>query len=177
MSSPTLSNLCRFLPVIFVVVTVSCCCSCCSSSIMHPQLQMNNKKITQQQQQQGHTDKSTEIVQYLCGNLSFDYCCYCVMLLLWFICSCTCTMTIKGQQHETVTATTTTQSNLHKLLSVQELIFPIQQLNVNSSSENMSSFSSVHIIWRWANSDLGHQMSLPGGVHLISVCTSSENLT
>ena len=34
----------------------------------------------------------------------------------------------KQQQHETVTATTTTtttQSNLHKLLSVQELISPI----------------------------------------------------
>ena len=29
------------------------------------------------------------------------------------------------QQHETVTATTTTQSNLHKLLSVEELISPI----------------------------------------------------
>ena len=40
-------------------------------------------------------------------------------------------MTIEGQQqHETVTATTTTQRDLHKLLSVQELIFPIQQLNV-----------------------------------------------
>ena len=58
MSSPTLSNLCRFLPVVvIVVVTVSCCCSCCSSSIVHPQLQNNNKKISQQQQQ--HTDKST----------------------------------------------------------------------------------------------------------------------
>ena len=57
-------------------------------------------------------------------------------------------MTIEGQQqHETVTATTTTtQSNLHKLLSVQELIFPIQQLNVNTSSKNMSSFSSVHVV-------------------------------
>ena len=42
-------------------------------------------------------------------------------------------------QHETVTTTTTTQSNLHKLLSVQELISPIhipmydlslQQLNM-----------------------------------------------
>ena len=55
-------------------------------------------------------------------------------------------MTITGQQqHETVTATTT-QSNLHKLPSVQELIFPIQQLNMNTSSENMSSFSSVHVI-------------------------------
>ena len=43
-------------------------------------------------------------------------------------------MIIEGQQHETVTATTTTttQSNLHKLLSVQELIFPLKQLNVKS---------------------------------------------
>ena len=41
-------------------------------------------------------------------------------------------MTIEGQQqHETVTATTTTtQNNLYKFVSVQELIFPIQQLNV-----------------------------------------------
>ena len=29
------------------------------------------------------------------------------------------------QQHETVTTTTTTQSNVHKLLSVAELIFQI----------------------------------------------------
>ena len=57
-------------------------------------------------------------------------------------------MTIAGQQqHETVTATiTTTQNNLHKLLSVQELVFPIEQLNANTSSENMSSFSSVHVV-------------------------------
>ena len=93
-----------------------------------------------------------------------------MLLLLWFICSCTCTMTIEGQQqHETVKAATTTQSNLHKLLGVQELIFPIQQLNMNTSSENMSSFSSVHIVWRWPNSDLGHQMSLPGG-YILSQC-------
>ena len=48
-------------------------------------------------------------------------------------------MTIEGQQqHETVTAiTTTTQSNVHKLLAVQEVIFPtakyylpLQQLNI-----------------------------------------------
>ena len=39
-------------------------------------------------------------------------------------------MTIAGQQqHETVTATTT-QNNLHKLFSVEELIFPIEQLNM-----------------------------------------------
>ena len=36
------------------------------------------------------------------------------------------------QQHETVTATatTTTQSNFHKLFSIEELIFPIEQLNM-----------------------------------------------
>ena len=78
------------------------------------------------------------------------------LLLLKFICSSTCTRTIAGQQqHETVTATTTTtQSNLHKLLSVQDVIFPIQQLHVNTSSENMNSFQ----VW-------------------VSVCTSSEKLT
>ena len=53
-------------------------------------------------------------------------------------------MTIEGQlQHETGTATTTTQSNLHKLLSVQEIIFPIQQLNVNTSSQNELIFLST----------------------------------
>ena len=150
-------------------------------------------------------------------------------MLLWFICSCTCTMTIEGQQHETVTTTTTTtQSNLHKLHSVQELIFPIQQLNVkwdggktlchhdpkpmsswpdimlllvtrchyqgvnlscmNTSSENMSSFSSVNIVWRWPNSDLGHQMSLARGklelqehfiwkYELILLCTCHLKMT
>ena len=47
-------------------------------------------------------------------------------------------MTIEGQQqHETVTAITMTQSNVHKLLTVQEVIFPtakyylpLQQLNI-----------------------------------------------
>ena len=79
-----------------------------------------------------------------------------LLLLLKFICSCTCTRTIAGQQqHETVTATTkTTQSNLHKLLSVQDVIFPIQQLHMNTSFENMNSF----LLW-------------------VSVCTSSEKLT
>ena len=51
------------------------------------------------------------------------------------------------QQHETVTATTTTtQRDLHKLLSVEDVLFPIQQLHMNTSSENMSSLSSVHVI-------------------------------
>ena len=71
-----------------------------------------------------------------------------MLLLLKFICSCTCTRTIAKQwQHETVTAaTTTTQSNLQKLLSVEDVIFPIQQLHMNTSSENMSSLSFVHVV-------------------------------
>ena len=79
-----------------------------------------------------------------------------LFLLLTVICSCTCTRTIVGQwQHATVTVTTTTtQINLHKLLSVQDVIFPIQQLHMNTSSENMNSFQ----LW-------------------VSVCTSSEKLT
>ena len=53
-------------------------------------------------------------------------CCYWVILLLLFlfICSSVSTFTDEKQQHETVT-TTTTQSNLHKFLSVQELLRPI----------------------------------------------------
>ena len=54
-------------------------------------------------------------------------------------------MTDEQQQHETVT-TTTTQSNLHKLLNVQELISPIhipvydlllQQLNMKWANKQM----------------------------------------
>ena len=119
------------------------------------------------------------------------------LLLLKFICSCTCTRTIAGQQqHETVTAaatTTTTQSNLHKLLSVQDVTFPIQQLHMNTSSENMNSFqvwvslcpSSEKLTKLFTSSE-------PWGVYLnlhtssehmnsfwlwVSVCTSSEKLT
>ena len=71
-----------------------------------------------------------------------------VMLLLKFICNCTCTRTITGQQqHEIVTAAATTKQNtLHKLLSVQELIFPIQQLNMNTSSEKLINTSSEKLI-------------------------------
>ena len=92
---------------------------------------MKDKKITQQQQQ--HTDTSTEIVSYFLDHSSFydDYSHVklLLLLLLKFMCSCTSTRTITGeQQHEMVTTTkTTTPSDLHKLLSVQELIFPIQQ--------------------------------------------------
>ena len=48
-------------------------------------------------------------------------CCYCVML---FISNCGCTIRDKKQQHhyEIVTTMTTAQSNLHRLISVQELI-------------------------------------------------------
>ena len=62
------------------------------------------------------------------------------MLLLLFICHCASSITDEQQQNYTVTTTTTTkQSNLHKLLNVQELISPIhipmydlplQQLNM-----------------------------------------------
>ena len=62
------------------------------------------------------------------------------------MCSCTGTRTITGQQqHEMVT--TTTQSDLHKLLSVQELIFPIQQQNMNTSSEKLILISTCHLIY------------------------------
>ena len=108
---------------------------------------MKNKKITQQQQQQ-HTDTSTEIVSYFFDNSSFyyDYS-YVKLLLLKFMFSCTSTRTITGQQHEMVT-TTATQSDLHKLFSVQELIFPIQQQNMNTSSEKLILISTPHLIYR-----------------------------
>ena len=43
------------------------------------------------------------------------------------MCSCGFTITDEQQQHETVTTTTTAaaQSNLHKMLSVRDLISPI----------------------------------------------------
>ena len=56
MSSVTVSNLCRYLSVVVVVVTVLHCFSCCLSAIVQPELCINNKKITQQQQQQQQTD-------------------------------------------------------------------------------------------------------------------------
>ena len=95
---------------------------------------MKNKKITQLQQQQQHTDTSTEIVSYFLDHSSFydDYSyvkllLLLLLLLLKFMCSCTSTRTITGQQQHEMVTTTTTHSDLHKLLSVQELIFPIQQ--------------------------------------------------
>ena len=109
---------------------------------------MKNKKITQQQQQ--HTDTSTEIVSYFLDNSSFydDYSyvkLLLLLLLLKFMCSCTSTRTITGQQqHEMVT--TTTHSDLHKLLSVQELIFPIKQLNMNTSSEKLMLICTCYLI-------------------------------
>ena len=107
---------------------------------------MKNKKIVQQQQQQQHTDISTEIVSYFLDHSSFydDYS-YVKLLLLKFMCICTSTRTITGQQqHEMVT--TTTHSDLHKLLSVQELIFPIQQQNMNTSSEKLMLVCTCHLI-------------------------------
>ena len=72
-----------------------------------------------------------------------------LLLLLKFMCSCTSTRTITGQQqHEMVTTTTTTHCDLHRLLSVQELIFPIQQQNMNTSSEKLMLVYTCHlIIW------------------------------
>ena len=92
----------------------------------------------------------------------------CILLFLLFICHCASTITdAEQQQHETTT--TTTESNLYKLLCVQELISPIhipmydlplQQLNM-----------------KWANkcsTALGHQMPLLGVcLHLLN-CTSSK---
>ena len=111
---------------------------------------MKDKKITQQQQQQQqHTDTSTKIVSYFLDHSSFydDYSYVKLLLLLKFMCSCTITRTITGQQHEMVTTTkTTTHSDLHKLLSVQELIFPIQQQNMNTSSEKLMLICTHHLI-------------------------------
>ena len=74
-------------------------------------------------------------------------------------------MTITGQQqHEMVTKTTTTttrQSDLHKLLSVQEVIFPIQQCKMNISSEKLILVCT-------------HQIIFCRGVYL---STSSDKLT
>ena len=108
---------------------------------------MQNKKITQQQ----HTHASTEIVSYflIIHLFYYDYSyvklLLLLLLLLKFMCSCTSTRTITGQQqHEMVT--TTTQSDLCKLLSVQELIFPIQQRKMNTSSEKLILVCTPHLI-------------------------------
>ena len=62
------------------------------------------------------------------------------------MCSCTNAMTITGQQqHEMVT--TTRQSDLHKLLSVQEVIFPIQQHKMSTSSEKLILVCTHHLIF------------------------------
>ena len=112
---------------------------------------MKNKKFTQQQQ---HTDTSTEIFSYFLDHLSFsgDYSyvkllLLLLLLLLKLMCSCTSTSTrtITGQQqHEMVT--TTTHSDVHRLLSVQELIFPIQQQTMNTSSEKLMIVCTCHLI-------------------------------
>ena len=111
---------------------------------------MKNKKITQQQQQQ-HADTSTEIVSYFLDHLSFyddySYVKLLLLLLLKFMCSCTSTRTITGQQqYEMVKTTTTTHSDLHRLLSVQMLIFPMQQQKMNTSSEKLMLVCTHHLI-------------------------------
>ena len=57
--------------------------------------------------------------------VDLSVCCCCCVIFLLFICNCGCTMAgEQEQQHETVT-TATTERNLHKLISVGELIFEI----------------------------------------------------
>ena len=57
-------------------------------------------------------------------------------------------MTITGQQqHEMVTTTTTRQSDLHKLLSMQKVIFPIQLHKMNTSSEKLILICTRHLIF------------------------------
>ena len=144
----------------FMLIPFCCYCSYCLCCFSYCSSAIKNKKITQQQQQ--HTDTSTEIVSYFLDHSSFydDYSYVkLLLLLLKFMCSCTSTRTITGQQqHEMVT--TTTHSDLHILLSVQELIFPIQQQNMNTSSEKLMLICSHHLII--------------GGVYL---STSSDKLT
>ena len=147
----------------FMLIPV--CCYCCYYIMLLFLLLICHCASTITDEQQEHYTTTTAATYryiyincliYFSDNSSFDYYYSYVMLLLLlkFICSCTCTRTITGQQqHETVTATTTTQSNLHKLLSIQDVIFPIQQLHMNTSSENMNSFQ----VW-------------------VSVCTSPEKL-
>ena len=75
-----------------------------------------------------NTNKKINLQKIVWSFCSKYLCCYCVILLLLFLFICSCGSTItdeEQQQHETVTTTTTTQSNIHKLLSVQELISPI----------------------------------------------------
>ena len=60
---------------------------------------------------------------------------------------------ITGQQQYEMVTTTTAHSDLHKLLSVQELIFPIQQQNMNTSSEKLMLICTHHLIiggYMWA---------------------------
>ena len=140
-----------------------------------------------------------KLLHIFLNNSSFDDDYSYVMLLLRFISSCTCTRTIAGQQqHATVTATTTTQSNLHKLLSVQDVIFPIQQLHMNTSSENMNSLQlwvsvctfiwkvdqvvhfiwGVYLIWGYASSEKLRELftSSERGVYLIWQYTNYTNI-
>ena len=71
----------------------------------------------------------------------------CKIVVVKFMCSCTSTMTITGQQHEMVTSTTRRQSDLHKLLSVEEVICPIQQCKMNTPSEKLILVCTHHLIF------------------------------
>ena len=108
------------------------------------------------------TTRATERSIYLnCSIFLFNYsCCYCVILLFLFLFICSCGFTItheEKQQHETVTTTRTTQTNLHKLLNVEELISAIhipmydlslQQLNMKMSKQMWSWPDVLHLATR-----------------------------
>ena len=114
MSSWRLSNACRLLCV--VVVHLSLCIH--NSWWTITKLHSNNNNSS---------NKRTIYINcsiFLFWLFVLLLCNFVVVVL--FICSCGSTITDEEQQqNETVTTTTTTQSNLHKLLSVQELISPI----------------------------------------------------
>ena len=52
-------------------------------------------------------------------------CCCCCYVIFLLICNCGCTVADEQQEQQCETLTTATESNLHKLLSVVELIFHI----------------------------------------------------
>ena len=88
-------------------------------------------------------------------------CCYCVILLFLFLFIYSCGFTItheEQQQHETVTTTRTTQTNLHKLLSVQE-------------EHICYSYSNVWLTTTTAKHEMSKQMSSwPDVLHLATRC-------
>ena len=85
------------------------------------------------------------------------------------------TITGQQQQHEMVTTktTTTTHSDLHKLLSVQELIFPIHLWNMNTSSEKLMLICTHHFIiggYIWAlHLKIWTHIWCPCALHLVHV--------